>query len=50
MPDNWDWADKNVVTPVKNQESCGSCWAFGATEAVESAVAINGGKLMKLAP
>jgi len=38
--DAWDWRDrhgKNWISPVTNQEYCGSCWAFssvGATEAI----------------
>lgn len=46
-----DWRTKNVVSKVKNQGGCGSCWAFSATESVESAYAIASGKpVLELAP
>eukprot|EP01035_Chromulina_nebulosa_P027029 gene27029-35477_t len=48
LPTSIDWRDSNVVTPVKNQGSCGACWAFAAAEAIESFAAIQSGTLYEL--
>ncbi|EER02713.1 cathepsin L, putative [Perkinsus marinus ATCC 50983] len=48
LPTSVDWRNKNVLTPVKDQGSCGSCWAFSTTGALEAQYAIATGKLLSL--
>jgi len=47
-PASVDWTTQGVVTPVKNQGDCGSCWAFSTTGAIECEYAIKNGVLNSL--
>jgi len=48
LPTSVDWRSKGVVSDIRNQKSCGSCYSFSAVSTLESAVAIKTGKLYDL--
>jgi len=43
LPVTVDWRTKGIISPVKDQGQCGSCWTFGSTESIESYYAMKYG-------
>ncbi|CAM6114197.1 unnamed protein product [Calypogeia fissa] len=48
VPLSVDWREKSIVTPIKDQGSCGSCWAFCAIGSVKGINAMKIGRLISL--
>ncbi|KAL4629527.1 cathepsin L1-like [Arapaima gigas] len=50
LPLSMDWRTQGLVTPVRNQGSCGCCWAFSAVGALEGQIKKQTGKMIPLSP
>jgi len=48
LPTDFDWVEKGAVNPVKNQQQCGSCWAFSTVANIEGAGFVENKKLISL--
>ncbi|KAF5880081.1 E3 ubiquitin-protein ligase, partial [Clarias magur] len=47
-PRKFDWRDHGAVGPVRDQKSCGGCWAFSVVSAIESVRVKDGGTFQSL--
>ena len=43
LPTSYNWCSLGGCTPVRDQGSCGSCWAFGTVGALETNILIKDG-------
>jgi cathepsin L len=48
IPTSINWCTSGACNPIQDQGQCGSCWAFSAVAAMESAHKIFNGSLYKL--
>lgn len=48
LPEMKDWREEGIVSPVKDQGHCGSCWTFSTTGALEAAYHQAFGKFISL--
>lgn len=48
LPTSVDWRSAGIISAVKDQGGCGSCWAFASTATIESHGALASGDLFDL--
>lgn len=49
IPTTLDWRTPCAITPIKNQGSCGDCWAFSSTAYIESKIYMMANRTYNLA-
>jgi len=48
LPVSFDWREKGAVNFIKDQATCGSCWAFATVANIEGAAFVSTGRLVSL--
>ncbi|CAJ1978782.1 unnamed protein product [Sphenostylis stenocarpa] len=48
IPETMDWRKRGAVTPIKDQGTCRSCWAFSTVATIEGLHQITTGELVSL--